>query len=101
MFDNCSRLEHLIFRKRDGFLQESIPGEVIFPGTLAKIGKQIFWECDHINVVWVDPDCTADVRQHMKTHIAIFKKEMKFGSQPLWNMRRLKDVVIPSGTKRI
>lgn len=74
---------------------------MIFPETLKEIGKQIFWECWHIKTVWLDENCTVNPRRNMKKHILILDRQKRLGDQSLWDLRRLRDVVISDGVKRI
>lgn len=74
----------------------------MLPGTLRKISGPVFDGCDNIQVVWVGDECIPDVKDYICGSARILPaKGITVGSQLLWDLRALSEVVIPEGIEKI
>ena len=62
----------------------------------------MFDDCPKINVVWVENSSVVDSLKHDYNLMAVFsKRSTMVGNKFLWDLRRLKDVVVPEGVQEI
>ena len=90
---------------------ESLEGDAFYgsqfkkihlPGSLRTIGKTSFCCCTRLRTVYVDGDCSVDVRAHVSGSVAILpSRGTMAGAVSVWDLRALADVVLPDGLARV
>ena len=72
--------------------------EFTFPSALREIGKEAFGNCQNLRIAWVETGCSIDIRKNLDDSALILPaKETMVRNQRLWDLRRLRNVVIPDG----
>ena len=88
--------------KCNGVFCESEIEEIAVPGTLKEISRKMFCDCPNLRVVWVGEGCTANVRESVGESVEVLPaREAMFGSHFVWDLFRLREIVIPEGVERI
>lgn len=71
-------------------------GEALLPDALEKVGDGAFDNCPKIKTIWVRDGSVRNSLKHEYNSTAILLKEPEtFWKIYLWDLRRLKSVVIP------
>ena len=78
------------------------PGEAVLPDALERIGYEVLDGCPKINVIRVEKNFAADSLKRKYSSMTILPARLTMvGDNPLWELRRQKDVVIPEGVREI
>lgn len=87
----------------DGVFQESGLEEITLPSTLKKTGSGGFFHCNNLKMIYVEDGCEVDLHNFWAPHSAKVcpPPETIIGGVRVWDLRKLKDVIIPNGTERI
>lgn len=75
----------------------------MLPKTLKNIDFYAFGNCKNLKVIYVEEGCgtsLCDVSIPYSTKVGPLPEAM-LGNMRIWDLRRLKDVVIPDGVERI
>ena len=75
----------------------------MLPETLKYVNADSFSDCDSLGTIYVEDGCEADLFDlniSDSTHVGPLPGTM-VGGVRVWDLRKLKDVVIPEGTERI
>lgn len=76
--------------------------EVTLAATLKTIGFNTFSECENLKIIYVRDGCSVDLFFTASAAIKIGPPpETVVGGVSVWDLRALKDIVIPDGTERI
>ena len=88
---------------RDFWFMNSNIESVTIPKSVRKIGFDAFYQCDHLERIYVEDRCEAGFCSTGVTDpTKIFPQpETMVGSMRVWDLRERKDVVIPGGVERI
>ena len=89
------------YRAIDGVFQCSGLEEIALPNTLKRVDEATFYECNYLNIVWVEDGCTADIGRKIWPCAILFSTQTKAGDQFLRDLRRLREVAIPDGVERV
>ena len=79
-------------------------GEAVLPDALEQVGTNVFYNCFEIKTIWVGNSSVADSlrRGYYSDSVAILPaRSTMVGDRLLWDLRKLKDVVIPEGVLEI
>lgn len=99
IFEQSSELEaieHNCFR-RSGL------EEIVLPKMLKYVDADSFSDCGSLSTIYVEDGCEADLFDlniSDSTHVGPLPETM-VGGVRVWDLRKLKDAVIPEGTERI
>ena len=80
------------------------PGEAVLPDALEKVGTDVFYSCPEIKAIWVGNSSVADSlrRGYCPDSVTILPaRSTMVGDRLLWDLRKLKEVVIPEGVQEI
>ena len=81
-----------------GTFCESWPEEIVLPSTLKEIRGPVFNGCVSLKIAWVGDGCTADIRNSIGESVKIRpKKDVLLGDYFIWDLPKLKQIVIPDG----
>lgn len=64
------------------------------------MGYCAFYDCG-IAAIWTEGDSVEGVDKCADSSVAILKKHTMVGDISLWELRKLKDVIIPDGVQKI
>lgn len=74
----------------------------MLPAALQKTGCFVFTNCPKIRVIWIDNSSLVDrLRRECKNFAILQTRSTMVGNKFLWDLRRLKDIVIPDGAQEI
>lgn len=75
----------------------------MFPDTLKKVGRYAFANCSRIEMIWVGDRLNADdLRQQcVSNSVVMLSVKMLVGDRLVFDLGRLRDVVIPEGVQEI
>ena len=76
---------------------------VVLPKTLKEIGSRAFSDCESLRIIYVEEGCEASLQSAMVPgHTKVGPQpEAMLGNARIWDLRELRDVVIPGGVERI
>lgn len=70
----------------------------MLPPSLHEFGCHIFDECNNLRTVWVEGNSIDKLRLCLKDSVLILPvKDTFIGKQNLWDLRSLRDVLLPEG----
>ena len=82
-------------------LCEPYHGEAVLPDTLEKVGRYAFTNCPRIRMIWVGDRLNADGLRQQYASVVVLPVKMLVGDRLVFDLRRLRDVVIPEGVQKI
>ena len=75
---------------------------LVLPGTLKSVGQHAFADCDHIESVYVGEGFAACLLGRVPASAKVYPPSGTMaGSARVWDLRRLREAVVPEGTERI
>ena len=96
--------DHVSFSPYRGFFCGSGLEEAVLPSTLKCVSPDAFGGCGSLRAVLVQGGCPADVRGSVCLSVAVVvlpSRDVVVGGMPLWDVRALRDVVIPDGVEAV
>ena len=93
-FLHCERLKRIEYRGSPRAEQ----GCVLLPAALEEIGRGAFFHCPKIMVVWTAESTNVDAWRCMGDSVAVLERQTGVGGSLLWDLRGLREVMIPEGT---
>lgn len=76
--------------------------KISIPCSLVEIGEKAFWFCYSLQTVWVEAGCVTEVEKHVDSSVKVLSgSQTMVGGQRLWDLRRLRNVVVPDGIGNI
>ena len=109
-FEDCVNLKEVVFE--EGSRLEAIGNgcfasagleEITLPRTLKEIGAAAFRDCGNLKAIYVEDGCEAslcDAKVSESAQVGPLKETM-IGNTRVWDLRKLKHVIIPDGTEKI
>ena len=86
----------------NGIFGQSGLEEIVLPGTLREIRGPVFDGCSNLKVVWVGGKCTVNIRANVAESVEIQSADkVRLGDYLIWDLQKLKEIVIPDGTEKI
>lgn len=76
---------------------------LVLPKTLKKVGGSAFYGCENLKTIYVEDGCEASLLYACvpdSTKVGPLP-DATLGNARIWDLRKLKDVVIPDGTEKI
>lgn len=75
----------------------------MLPDTLKKVGRYACANCPRIEMIWVGDRLDADGlrQQYASNSVVVLSMKMLVGDRLVFDLRRLRDVVIPEGVQKI
>ena len=80
------------------------PDEVVLPDALEEVGAGVFYRYFKIKVIWVGNSFVAKSLKSYYQHDSVIilpARSTMVGNKFLWDLRKLRDVVIPEGVQEI
>ena len=75
--------------------------EIQIPSTLRELDESPFHFC-RLHTAWVEEGCSCDIRHYLGRSVHVIStRNGTFGGRPLWELRALRDVVLPDGITSI
>lgn len=94
--------ENKVYAQYRGIFCGSGLEEIALPGTLREIRGPVFSGCDSLKVVWASDTYAANVRRNTGSSVQIRPlREAIIGGRFIWELRGLRELVIPDGFTRI
>lgn len=85
-----------------GVFEESAVEDVELPSTLKSIGSRAFLNCPNLKTLWLADGFEVDLKNQITSFALILpSRQTHIGYRLLWNLRELKQVVIPDGVEKI
>ena len=104
-FRNCLALKQVMLNEGIEVLQSAFAGSglemISFPSTLTAITYGALSRCPNLKTVWIKEGCTEAVRNNIADSVVVLKSCIPVGKAHLGDLRKLKNVEIPSGVKAI
>ena len=77
--------------------------KIALPKMLKEVGKYLFYDCKRLKTVYVEKGCEASLRHADVPYSAKVgpPPETMLGSARIWDLKELKDIVIPDGVEKI
>ena len=77
--------------------------QVTLPKTLKEIGSRAFSDCKSLRTIYVEEGCKVSLWSAMMPDFAKVGSlpETMLGNAKIWDLKELKDIVIPDGVERI
>lgn len=106
-FRNCKKLRHLDLRRGlrtigVACFEDSGLESVAFPETLASVGNGAFFKCASLKQVFVEDGCKASTEHCVERSVLVGPPARAVaGDKSVWELRDLRQVVIPEGVERI
>ena len=74
----------------------------MLPETLKEISRGMFYDCPELTAICVRDGCTADVRKSVCDSVKIYSaKDVMLRDKFIWDLPKLKEVIIPEGLEKI